>query len=140
MKKILVAIDIERTGGNDSSIKAAQDIAGVMDGDLALLYVIEPMPSYVVSQVPEAVIGERKSHAEEELRRLAAQYGCSDAVVREGSPATEILEHASDIEADVIVLHSHDPGLADYFLGSTASRVARHAHCSVHIVRDSGGH
>ena len=135
MKKVLVAIDIERSGGNDASIKAAQDIARAIDGTLVFLYVIEPIPSYVVSQVPEWVTDERKSHAEEELGKLAARYGISDVVVREGSPATEILEHAAKINADIIVLDSHDPGLSDYFIGSTASRVVRHAHCSVHILR-----
>ncbi len=135
MKKILVAIDIERSGGNDFSIKAAQDIAGVMGGTLVFLYVVEPMPSYVISQVPEALIGEQKSQAEEELGKLAAQYGCSDIVVREGTPATEIIEHASEINADLIVVDSHDPDLSNYFIGSTASRVVRHAHCSVHVVR-----
>jgi nucleotide-binding universal stress UspA family protein len=111
-----------------------------MDGTLAFLYVIEPLPSYVISQVPEGVIGDRITHAEEELGKLAAQCGCSDAVVREGAPATEILEHAAEINADLIVLHSHDPGLSDYFLGSTASRVVRHAHCSVHVVRHPDDH
>ena len=39
-------------------------------------------------------------------------------------------------DADVIVIASHDPGLADYLLGSVAARVVRHAHCSVLVVRN----
>lgn len=137
MKKVLIAIDIARGGGNDAYMKLAQDIAEAMGGTLVLLHVIEPIPRYVISQVPGWVLGGRKSHVEEELRKLAAQYGGSDIVVREGAPATEILEYASEINADLIMLHSHDPGLSNYFLGSVASRVVRHAHCSVHVVRHS---
>ena len=37
----------------------------------------------------------------------------------------------------MIVIASHDPGLADYLLGSTAGRVVRHAHCSVLVVRNA---
>ncbi len=93
------------------------------------------MPGYIAFEIPGGILGKRKSKAEEELHKLAVQFGCSDVVVREGGVATEILEHASEIGADLIVLNSHDPGVADYFLGSVASRVVRHAHCSVHVVR-----
>ena len=135
MKKILVAIDIARSSGNDTCIKTAQDIAGTMDGTVILLHAIEPIQHYIVPSMPPGVLAKRKLDAEEETRKLAEQYSCSDAVVREGRPATIILEYASEINADLIVLNSHDPGLAQYFLGSVASRVVRHAHCSVHIVR-----
>jgi len=135
MKKVLVAVDIARSSGNDTCIKTAQDIAGTMDSSLVLLHVIEPIPGFIASQLPKGILKKRKSEAKEELRKLAVQYGCSDVVIREGAPATEILEHAMEIKADLIVLHSHDPKLSNYFLGSVASRVVRHAHCSVHVVR-----
>ena len=136
MKKVLIAVDLARTGGNDTCIKIAQDIAGTMDAALVLMYVLEPIPRYIVPSMPTGILGKRKSEAEGELHHLAEQYNCSDMVVREGAPATEILEQASEINADLIVLNSHDPGLSTYILGSVSSRVARHAHCSVHIVRN----
>ena len=135
MKKVLVAIDIARSSGNDTCIKTAQDIAGTMDGALILLHAIEPIPKYIVPSMPAGVLAKRKLEAEEETRKLAEQFNCSDVVVREGAPATIILEYASEIGADLIVLNSHDPGLAEYFLGSVANRVVRRAHCSVHVVR-----
>ena len=140
MKKVLVAIDIARGGGNNSCVKIAQDIAGTMGAELVLLHVIEPISGYIALEIPANLLEKRKSKAEDELRKLAELYKCSDVVVREGAPATEILEYASQINADLIVLNSHDPGLATYFLGSVASRVARHAHCSVYVVRQPGDH
>ncbi len=135
MKKILVALNIARGGGCDTCIKTAQQIAGAFDATLVFLHVFEPVPTFVIAQIPGGVYEKRKLYVEEELKKLAARYGVSDAVVREGAPATEIIEYASEINADLIVLHSHDPGLSDYFFGSVASRVVRHAHCSVHVVR-----
>ena len=52
-----------------------------------------------------------------------------------GHAARTILDYAEQMKADCIVIASHDPGIQDYFLGSTAARVVRHAHCSVHVVR-----
>ena len=57
-------------------------------------------------------------------------------MIREGAPASTILDVAGELSVDMIVIGSHDPGLADYFLGSVAARVVRHAHCSVLVVRD----
>jgi len=135
MKKVLVALDIARSGGNDVCIKTAQDIASTMDATLVFLHVIDAVPDYIAGSVPEGVLKKRKLEATEKIGNLAAQYGCSDAVVREGFPAIKIIEYAMEINADLIILHSSDPGLSNYFFGSVASRVVRHAHCSVHIVR-----
>jgi len=41
------------------------------------------------------------------------------------------------IGADLIVLASHRPAMKDYLLGANASRVVRHAPCSVFVVRDT---
>lgn len=136
MKKVLVAINIARSSGNDACIKTAQAIAGTMDGTVTLLHVIEPIPHYVVPSMPPGVLAKGKLDAEEETRKLAEQYNCSDVAVREGRPALIILEYAREINADLIVLNSRDPGLAEYLLGSVANRVVRRAHCSVHVVRN----
>ena len=135
MKKILVAIDIDRGGGNDMVLTAAQQLARAKDGTVMALHVISPIPTYVLAEVPKDILQNRMTKAEENLREMAARHGCTNTMVREGSPATEILEYAEKIEADLIVLHSHDPDISNYFLGSVAGRVVRHAHCSVHIVR-----
>ena len=125
MKKVLVAIDIARSSGNDSCMKTARDIAGTMDGTVILLHVIEPIPHYAVPSMPPGVLAKRKQEAEDEARKLAARHNCADAVVREGRPATVIPEYASEIGADLIVLNSRDPGAVEYFLGSVANRVVR---------------
>ena len=137
MKTILVPIELSRHGGNDSVLAVAQTMAKSMDAEIVLLYVIEQIPNFVSVQLPEGLREEQMQEAKSELEKLAAQFECSNAVIREGQPATEILEYASENKVDLIVLQSHDPNFSTYLIGSVASRVVRHAHCSVHVVREA---
>ena len=58
-----------------------------------------------------------------------------EAVILEGHPGSEIPDYAEKVQADCIIVGSHKPGLQDFFLGSTSSRVVRHAKCAVHVLR-----
>jgi nucleotide-binding universal stress UspA family protein len=56
--------------------------------------------------------------------------------VREGSPAAEIIESATEWPADKIFIGSHGKGAVTHnLLGSVSHRVANHSPCSVEIVR-----
>jgi nucleotide-binding universal stress UspA family protein len=53
-----------------------------------------------------------------------------------GNPKSKIIDAASKWHADLIVLGSHGrTGLERFLMGSVAEAVARHAGCSVEIVR-----
>jgi nucleotide-binding universal stress UspA family protein len=53
-----------------------------------------------------------------------------------GDPREGILAHATDWEADLIVLGSHGrTGFKRWVLGSVAEAVVRHAPCSVEVAR-----
>lgn len=56
-------------------------------------------------------------------------------IARHGTAYEEILAVAKDIGATMIVLGAHRPSLSDYLIGPTASRVVRHAECSVNVMR-----
>jgi nucleotide-binding universal stress UspA family protein len=56
--------------------------------------------------------------------------------VKEGDPRTEIINMASEWHADLIMVGSHGrTGLDRLLMGSVSEAVARHAPCSVQIVR-----
>jgi nucleotide-binding universal stress UspA family protein len=58
------------------------------------------------------------------------------SAVEEGDPKSTILDTARDWGADLIVLGSHGrKGLEHFLMGSVSEAVARHAGCSVEIVR-----
>ena len=57
--------------------------------------------------------------------------------VRPGRPATEIVEAARELAADLIVIATHGrTGLQHVLLGSVAENVVRHAPCPVLTVRE----
>ncbi len=56
--------------------------------------------------------------------------------LREGDPATEILDYADEIDADLIVAGTHGrTGVGRRVIGSVAERLVRHADCPVMTVR-----
>jgi nucleotide-binding universal stress UspA family protein len=124
MKTILVPIDIAEEAAGTAALRLGRDLAKMRGGKLVLLNVLEQVPGYVVAQLPEG------------FHESALSAATAEIVVREGHPPTEILELASEIGADMIVVASHSPGLVDYFLGSVAARVVRHADCSVLVARN----
>jgi len=134
-KTILVPVDLGHPEHAAEILAKARVLVG--DGArLVTLYVTPEIPGYVLSELPE---GTAEKAAERASHGLAAMAGpChAEPVVRRGPTAATILDVASEIGADLIVIASHRPGLTDYFLGSTASRVVRHAPCSVLVDRRS---
>ena len=73
----------------------------------------------------------------EEAQSLLSRFGLSaTSIIEEGNPATEILGHAETGDYDLVVLGAK--GLADIkhdMLGSVSTKVARHAPCSVAVVK-----
>ncbi len=139
---ILVPIDIAAEEAASAALGLARDLADKYGGRIVLLNVVEEVPGYVISQLPTGFHQKALEEAAALLKKIAVKNGLADSaetIIREGHPSTQILEHAGEIGADMIVIASHDPGIADYFLGSVAARVVRHAHCSVLVARKLKG-
>ena len=68
--------------------------------------------------------------------RLQAAGFATTAVIREGDPRHTILDYATECGCRTLVIGSHGRrGVDRFFMGSVSDAVARHAHCSVYIVR-----
>lgn len=133
-KNILVAVDLGHAEGASAQIDKASALLDAQ-GIIRLLHVLEEVPSYIAAELPRDLSERRKADARVELGLLAGKRPQAQVEVRSGSAATEILQCAEDTGADLIMIASHRPGLSDYFIGSTAARVVRHAQCSVLITR-----
>ena len=132
-KTILVPVDLGHLELGKKTMAIARKIGGDQ-GSIVLLNVLEPIPAYVTAELPDGLMGRNLANARAELTALAAEAGV-ESDVRSGHPSVTILEYAKEIGADLIVIASHRPGLQDYFLGSTASRIVRHAECAVLVDR-----
>ncbi len=132
-KNILVpvALDHERDVATALAIAGALAVKGAT---ITALTVVEAIPAYVMAGFPDNQADRNRSAA---LDALKAELGAFEArpVVVSGHAARSILDYAEGHGVDCIVIASHRPGLQDFFLGSTAARVVRHANCAVHVVR-----
>jgi len=105
-------------------------------GKITLLHVVEAVPGFVQTYLPEDTQTRHRRDAEAMLERIAdGLAGPVATVVVEGHGGRAILQPAGPDRTDCIVMGSHRPGFQDVFFGSTAAHVVRHAPCSVHVVR-----
>jgi universal stress protein F len=132
---ILVPIDMAQAEKGKSTIEIARKLSGE-DTQILLLHVIEDIPNWVAAEMPAGILEKSRQSMQEELQAIAnASSIKADVLIRSGHPYRTILDKADEEEVDLIIIASHKPGLQDYFLGSTAAKVVRHAKCSVLVVR-----
>lgn len=132
---ILVPIALDHSGRSAPAIKTARALLEP-GGTLTLLHVIETIPSYASTHIPESVFEQNRKEADTALALMAKESGApTKTEIVWGHAASTILAYAHDHAIDCIVIASHRPGIQDYFMGSTASRVVRHAPCCVHVLR-----
>ena len=129
---IPVSFDAER------DVSAPMKLAEMLrtpEAQVTLLHVVEHIPGYAISYMPEDYMAEARQAIQQELEDMAAKLPNAKAVVIEGHSGRSILEWAETNKPDLIIIASHRPGMQDLLLGSTAAQVVRHAQCAVHVVR-----
>jgi nucleotide-binding universal stress UspA family protein len=134
-KHIIVAVDLSHGETGKAQIAKAETLLD-SGGVIRLLHVLEDVPTYVAAELPRDLNDRRQAEAKVELALMVD--GTTSPVqteIRTGAAASQILQCADDNDADLVMIASHRPGLSDYFIGSTAARVVRHAQCSVLISR-----
>jgi len=134
-KTILVPIDMGHVVEGKSTIDVAIDHAS--EGTtIILLNVVEEIPNWAAINLPADIIDKSLETSRSEMQAIANASGRKMQVeIRTGHSYNTILDVAEEKNADLIIIASHRPGLQDYFLGSTAAKVVRHATCSVLVVR-----
>jgi len=140
---VLVPYDFSEHSNN--SLKYAIKFCEHFNSKIFLIYVIEP-PLYPADfsmgqiAIPSIDI-EFESKIKDELEKLASneignklQY---EIIVKTGKPFIEIIETASQINADLIIIATHGKsGMEQILFGSTAEKVVRKAHCPVLTLRN----
>ena len=133
-KNILVPVVFDGENNAQASFSAARALAGE-DAVLTLVHVLEDIPAYVSVQIPNDVLAATRREIEGSLNQLAESLPGAKTQLISGHAGRSIVDYADANEVDCIVVASHKPGIENMFLGSTASRVVRHAKCSVHVIR-----
>lgn len=142
--KILLAVDDSKHSQAATQAVLAQ--ARPQDSEVAVLHVVEPLPLLVAREMAgydpkldaarKGQLQQAKELVEKTAEALRSKGLKVTAAVKEGNPKSEIIDHAAKWHADLIILGSHGKtGLDRFLLGSVSDAVARHAHCSVELVR-----
>ena len=150
MINYLVAIDLAAEESLENIVGTAVQMAtGVADVRIYLMTVVPGVPAGL--DVRYAIRGEMqgsvdyplqewKEEATKRLGEIAVEHipeaMRAGVVVRNGTVYREIVEAAKDLDIRQIVMGAHRPSLADFLLGPNSARVARHAGCTVTVVRD----
>ena len=139
IETILVAVDLEDTGLTERMLAVTAEFAQLKGARVTLVYVAPDIPPAAAIQLPDdyrdrtsATVAEQLGHL---IGALKLPAGAAKATVRFGSIYREILAQAEEDSSNLIVIGCHKPDLADFLLGPNAAQVARHASCSVLIVR-----
>ncbi len=133
-KNVLVPVSFEAGRDAHEAIEIAQALREG-GGKITILHVLEHLPEYASDLLPDDHVDTARATVTAKLRPLAAGVTDAEVVVVEGHSARTILDFAEKHEKDCIVITGHRPGMTDFFLGSTAARVVRHARCAVHVIR-----
>jgi universal stress protein A len=141
LQKILVPVDFSE--GSSKALQYAVSFARVFRAELLCLYVVEiPYGAGEAGFVTEmeSFRKDMSKESQERMDMLLAREAAgvpSQSKVRSGAPYHEITAAARDENVDLIIIATHGrTGLRRLFLGSTAERVVRHAHCPVLVVRE----
>lgn len=139
MKKILIAID-----GSPNSRKTLLEGASLAKKSKAKIILVTvahtsfeaDLNDNEIKLLKDAVIIKAKVLLEEAASVLRKLRIKTDAVLREGYPADEILLAANEVKPDIIVVGSKGKGrLVRFLLGSVSRKIAELAKCSVLVVK-----
>ena len=138
--KILVPVDFSQCSSH--ATREAVELAGRYDATLYLVHVYEPPAHWMPTDMfPAPALIEQlvKGHSEklEVAKKEVEAAGARkvEAQLLRGVAASEIIEQAERIAADLIVMGTHGrTGLEHALVGSVAEAVVRKAPCPVLVV------
>ena len=143
IKKILVPIDF--SDYSKSALKYAVNFSKNNKAEMILIYVVEPViypPDFSMGQIAiPSVNAEWDERAKQELDKLAKEHipqGVQvKTIIKTGKPFLEIIETASEMDVDLIIIATHGrTGIEHILFGSTAEKVVRKAPCPVLTLRE----
>ncbi|MCE7886692.1 MAG: universal stress protein [Alphaproteobacteria bacterium PRO2] len=143
MKNILLATDF--TPNSDRAIARAIRLARETNASLYILHVVPPYPLKRLKPLTNSLKEELQAliHKQAEAQRFGKEVKTYVNVVQAADIFNEILVHAHNTKADLIVLGMHGKArLRDYFVGTTMERIIRSGLKPVLVVKNmtSGGY
>lgn len=134
--RVLIASDGSPSA--ERAISLAECVDWPAGTEFRIISVLAPVPVLVAS----ALVAEMSPALPEPAHRSRSLGGADvEVTVREGRPASRIVDEATDWRADLVVVGSRGQGpLRAALLGSVAAEVVDHAPCAVLVARTVCAH
>lgn len=135
--KIMVPVDLSHIERLEKALKTAADLSRLYNASVCYVGVTAPAPSAVAHTPAEfSVKMEAFSQAQAQQYGLgeasSAAYVCHDPAI---DLDDTLMKAAKDCGADLVVMASHVPGLAEHIFASNAGYFASYSDVSVLVVR-----
>jgi len=142
ISKIIVPTDLSRF--SLTAFDYAKDIAEQYESEIHLIYVLDKNPPLVMLQnangKSKLSLEEYQAKIKKDFNSVLAQLQDSTTsivkgAVRMGDDSDEIVNFASEIKADMIILSTHSrTGFLRSVLGSVADKLTQNAKCPILII------
>jgi nucleotide-binding universal stress UspA family protein len=144
-RKILVPLDGSELA--ERALGPATELAQIVNGEILLLGVV--VPEVVVAElsgvstywIDQATVrsGQEISEHLQTVQRTLAKLGCMVRVaIKEGDPASEIVDTAVEEDMELIVMSTHGrSGFTRWMMGSVTTKVLHKASCPVLAIRSA---
>ena len=139
--KILVAVDL--SGATEKILKKVEDIAKTLSAQVRLLHVTEPEPDYVGFDMESEAVRDalaKKFHGEhrqiQEIADRLRKAGLdTTALLVQGKTVETILNEASKLGVDMIVVGAHGRGaMYQLLVGSVSEGILHGSECPILVV------
>lgn len=142
-KHFIVVVGIDFSDAGDHALDKALELAATRDGGEVHVVHVEQerlggAEHFARDQTNvDATLRQIGKHVTDRMKAMGQRFGQPQRVVayfRHGSPGERIMQLASDLDADLVVVGSNGHRGFGLFLGSVAEQVARLSSCPVCIV------
>jgi universal stress protein A len=142
VRRILAPTDL--TSDGREAIDYAVEFASRFGAELILLHVYEAKSGadYSLNVVDDTIVDDNRERAEDALRELCADvsepYPHCGMCFRSGIPSEQIVFAARDLDADLIVVSTHNQHWYTHLIGkSDTEKLLRHTPCPVLVIRQN---
>jgi len=134
--QIMVPVDLAHTDHLEKALKTAADLAKHYGAPVTYLGATTPTPSEV-AHTPQEFAGKLADFAEKQGSGNGIETRSKSVIAHD--PAVDLVDvlikAIEETGADLVVMGSHQPGMAEHVFASHAGYVASHAHTTVMVVR-----
>lgn len=135
-KTIMVPVDLAHANRMERATTAAADLAKHYGATLIYVGVTAPTPS-PIAHTPQEFARKLQAYADDQAAKHGHQASAHAMVSHDPTIDLDdtLLRAVGEIGADLVVMASHIPNVADHIWPSNGGYIASHAKSSVFIVR-----